>query len=243
MSHLMSLCLFFLFSLILAAPLGTRTVFDPPILNPTADSVWTVGEVETVTWNATGIPAGVTGMIMLGFLTPDSEHLSVTLASGFNLTDEKVNVTVPAVVSRTNYIVVLFGDSGNASPEFTIQGLNSTSASGSASSSSTKRTSTGTFIGTPTSVGTSATPIASASSSAPLSTATAPSSLSAVIAPSSSPAALQSSSSSLPSSSLSTSSSPVTSPSPSPSNNAGWSTNKLMTYQVLLAPAVLLLVL
>jgi hypothetical protein len=35
-----------------------------------------------------------------------------TLASGFNLTDEKVKVTVPAVVSRTSYIVVLFGDSG-----------------------------------------------------------------------------------------------------------------------------------
>ncbi|KAJ7505130.1 hypothetical protein B0H11DRAFT_2186623 [Mycena galericulata] len=141
MAPLMSLCLFFFFSFILAAPLDTRTVYAPPITNPTSSSVWTVGEVETVTWNATGIPAGVTGQIQLGYLTPGNEHLSVILASGFNLTDEKVNVTVPAVVSRTNYIVVLFGDSGNISPTFTIQG--STSASGSASTG-TSLTLTGT---------------------------------------------------------------------------------------------------
>ncbi|KAJ7442613.1 hypothetical protein FB451DRAFT_1297020 [Mycena latifolia] len=230
MSSLMSLCLFFFFSFILAAPLDPRTVYDPPILSPTSDSVWVVGEVETVTWNATGIPAGVTGMIRLGYLTPDSEHLSVTLASGFNLTDEKVNVTVPAVVSRTNYIVVLFGDSGNASPEFTILASNGTSASSAAASSTPSSTST------PTSknAGASATPsppIATASSSAPISTATTPSSSTS-----------GSSSSSLPTSSLPTSASPVTSPIPSPSNNAGWSTNKLLTYQILVAPAALLLV-
>ncbi|KAJ7133004.1 hypothetical protein C8R46DRAFT_923624 [Mycena filopes] len=128
--------LFFLFSLALAAPFHGRSVFDPPITSPTAESVWKVGDVETVTWqvhspltlysssshtdfrDATGIPAGVTGRIMLGFLssTSEGEHLSVTLASGFNLTDAKVDVTVPPVVSGTEYIIVLFGDSGTCVP-------------------------------------------------------------------------------------------------------------------------------
>ncbi|KAJ7134795.1 hypothetical protein C8R44DRAFT_697636 [Mycena epipterygia] len=239
MSPLMSLCLvFFLFSFIHAAPLDPRTVFAPPILSPTAKSVWTVGAVETVTWNASGIPAGVTGMIKLGFLTSESENLSVTLASGFNLTDEKVNITVPAVVTRTNYIIVLFGDSGNASPEFTIQGLSApASASGTTSASPPTGTSS---INTPTSgkgsvSATPSPPIATASSSAPVSTATAP--------PSSAPG---SSSSAPGSSSLApgfSSSSAVTSPSPSPSNNAGWSMNKLTTYRVMVVPAALLLVL
>ncbi|KAJ7677471.1 hypothetical protein B0H17DRAFT_1079256 [Mycena rosella] len=240
MAHFMSLSLFFVFTFILAlgAPLDTRTVYAPPILNPTADSVWKVGEVETVTWNATGIPAGVTGMIMLGYLTPDSEHLSVTLASGFNLTDEKVNVTVPAVVSRTNYIVVLFGDSGNISPQFTIQGLDGTSVSGTTAASS-KAPSTG----TPTSnkAGSSVTsshPSVTALPSIPISTTTSPASSSITTSSVSSSSTLGSSSSSLP-----TSSSPTTSPTPPPSNNAGWSTNKVLAYQVLLAPAALLLLL
>ncbi|KAJ7095725.1 hypothetical protein B0H15DRAFT_964404 [Mycena belliarum] len=211
--------LFSLFSSILAAPLDTRTVYAPPITNPTADSVWKVGEVETVTWQVRSI--------MLGYLTPDSEHLSLTLASGFNLTDEKVNVTVPPVVSRTNYIVVLFGDSGNHSPEFTIQGTDGTSASSAATSS--KSASRGASSAVAPTGGLSITPtrLPTSSSSGPPA--------SALSSPSSVPG---SSSSSLP-----TSVPAVTSPSPSPSPNAGWSTNRLLTYQALMAPAVLLLVL
>ncbi|KAJ7928072.1 hypothetical protein B0H13DRAFT_1969213 [Mycena leptocephala] len=234
MPHLMILCLFLFFSVILAAPLDSRTVFDPPITSPTAQSIWKVGEVQTVTWNATGIPAGVTGKIMLGYLSPDSEgeHLSDTLASGFNLTDEKVKVTVPAVVSRTSYIVVLFGDSGNISPEFTIQGLSSSSAS--ATSSKPSSASTGS-ISSPTQ-SLSNTPSPPISASFPASPSSAPTSsapISTATAPSSGPA----SSSSL----LPTSTSPVSSPSPSPSNNAGWSMNTLKTYQVMMTAVVVLL--
>ncbi|KAJ7245023.1 hypothetical protein B0H12DRAFT_795021 [Mycena haematopus] len=113
MSRLTILCLFLFFSAILAAPLDSRTAYAPPITSPNAQSVWKVGEVETVTWNATGIPAGVTGQVQLGYLDPNSEgeHLSTILATGFNLTDEQVNITVPSVVTRTSYVIVLFGDS------------------------------------------------------------------------------------------------------------------------------------
>ncbi|KAJ7796186.1 hypothetical protein B0H14DRAFT_82860 [Mycena olivaceomarginata] len=138
MSRLTIICLFMLFSVILAAPLDSRTVFAPPITSPTEQSVWKVGQTQTVTWDATGIPAGVMGKIQLGYLDPNSpgEHLSTILATGFNLTDEKVQITVPSVVTRSSYIVVLFGDSGNISPQFTIQGSSSSSASPSSASTS-----------------------------------------------------------------------------------------------------------
>ncbi|KAJ6621845.1 hypothetical protein B0H10DRAFT_2016042 [Mycena sp. CBHHK59/15] len=225
MSPLMSLLSLLVVVLVNATPLEIRTVYAPPITSPTADTVWTVGEVETVTWNATGIPAGVTGMIMLGYLTPGNEHLNQTLASGFNLTDEQVKVTVPAVVSRTNYIVVLFGDSGNTSPEFTIQGSSSSTTSNVEASTAAA---TETFsIATPTSSGsktvTRSPPIATGSFSPPLSAATNPSSSSA------SPSSLTTS--------------PSAAVSPSPSNNAGWSSNRLNACQVAMAPLALLLLL
>ncbi|PCH39997.1 hypothetical protein WOLCODRAFT_98097 [Wolfiporia cocos MD-104 SS10] len=119
------------------APLNfdTRDVVDPPIISPNASTVWKVGEKVTVTWNTSGIPSsGVTdkdGMVVLGYLTVASEHLMIDdpLAQGFPLTDGKVSFVVPSVPTRTNYIVALFGDSGNISPTFTILGDNSTSTS------------------------------------------------------------------------------------------------------------------
>ncbi|TFY71067.1 hypothetical protein EVG20_g1926 [Dentipellis fragilis] len=50
------------------------------------------------------------------------------LADDFDLHSGTVEITVPNVASGTNYIVVLFGDSGNASPQFTISGGSSSSA-------------------------------------------------------------------------------------------------------------------
>ncbi|KAJ7021583.1 hypothetical protein C8F04DRAFT_1273439 [Mycena alexandri] len=236
MSPFMSLCIFLLFSVatILAAPLDSRTVFAPPITSPTAQTVWKVGAVETVT-NATGIPAGVTGKIMLGFLssTSEGEHLSATLASGFNLTDQKVDVTVPSVAPGTQYIIVLFGDSGNLSPTFTIQGPSPSTSSGGTPTSAESSPSTGTSSAgsqTREDISTLPTPpIATRSSSGPISTSTAPPSPSGTSSPS------------LPTSSAPALSAPASSPSPSPNTSAGWSMNKLKTYQLLMAPAVLLL--
>ncbi|EJC97887.1 uncharacterized protein FOMMEDRAFT_97900 [Fomitiporia mediterranea MF3/22] len=109
-------------------------VYNPVITYPTAGVVWAVGETREITWNADDIPQEVkdtTGTIVLGFNENDSENLDLAhpLATGFKLTDEKVNVTVPDVADRSDYIVVLFGDSGNASPEFTINGGSSSSSS------------------------------------------------------------------------------------------------------------------
>jgi len=46
------------------------------------------------------------------------------LAQGFNLTDAAVTFDIPcdeSIVARSDYIIVLMGDSGNASPMFTLE--------------------------------------------------------------------------------------------------------------------------
>ncbi|KAK0188062.1 hypothetical protein F5146DRAFT_740583 [Armillaria mellea] len=126
-----------------ALPLISRDVISPPITSPTAGAVWTVGQTVTVTWNTTVIPPAsqVTnpiGKIVLGHQANDSLNLDLDhpLASNFQLTDGQVDITVPDVEPRDDYIIVLFGDSGNTSPEFTIQRSASSSSSGAPASSS-----------------------------------------------------------------------------------------------------------
>jgi len=101
-------------------------VFSPPITSPRAGDRWQVGSLQTVTWDTSNIPPSGKnngGTILLGFNDGsgsenlDSDH---PLASGFLLTAGSHQITVPQVQNRTHYFVVLFGDSGNMSPEFTI---------------------------------------------------------------------------------------------------------------------------
>jgi len=71
--------LFALFGSTYAIPVTSRDVFDPPVTNPNADTVWTVGSTQTVTWDTSSLPAASQlispGMIVLGFLANDSENL------------------------------------------------------------------------------------------------------------------------------------------------------------------------
>ncbi|KAJ7600814.1 hypothetical protein C8J56DRAFT_18758 [Mycena floridula] len=141
-----TICLFFLLH-VCAVPL-IRTVIDPPITSPTAKTIWKVGQQETVTWDTSSIPkdpkevTNPNGTLVLGFLTSTSENLMLAtpLAKGFKLTDGNVTITVPSVVTRDNYIVVLMGSSGNASPKFIIQGTGGTGASSVKSSSASVST-------------------------------------------------------------------------------------------------------
>ncbi|KDQ62523.1 hypothetical protein JAAARDRAFT_701189 [Jaapia argillacea MUCL 33604] len=100
-------------------------VYSPPITSPTAGQIWPKGSIQTVTWDTSNIPSekeNSTGLLLLGYEQNGSENLNIAqpLASGFLLSTGSVQVTVPNVVTRFDYIVVLFGDSGNTSPEFTI---------------------------------------------------------------------------------------------------------------------------
>ncbi|KAH8114372.1 hypothetical protein DFH11DRAFT_210849 [Phellopilus nigrolimitatus] len=119
-------------SLIFAAPAAVKTgkpnvniVYNPTITSPLSGTVWNGGEKQQVTWSVADIPdeeKNSTGTLLIGYLENDSENLNIAqpLATGFKLTDAAVSITVPTVAERTDYIVVLFGDSGNASPQFTI---------------------------------------------------------------------------------------------------------------------------
>ncbi|KAH9949857.1 hypothetical protein B0H21DRAFT_687892 [Amylocystis lapponica] len=102
-------------------------VYSPDITSPKVGDLWTVGQNQTVTWDASKVPQtneNSTGLLLLGYEDDPSagEHLDIKdpLAVGFPISAGTVSFTVPNVTDRSDYIVVLFGDSGNASPKFTI---------------------------------------------------------------------------------------------------------------------------
>ncbi|KAI8994257.1 hypothetical protein BD414DRAFT_411938 [Trametes punicea] len=120
----------------------TEIVYRPHITSPKAGDVWPVGTTQTVTWDTSDIPDDAknqTGLILLGYLEDGDtdEHLGVDhpLASNFPITAGSVEVTVPDVKPRDDYVAILFGDSGNASPKFTITNSSLPGLSGSASAS------------------------------------------------------------------------------------------------------------
>ncbi|ESK95822.1 hypothetical protein Moror_12434 [Moniliophthora roreri MCA 2997] len=125
-----------------ALPLEPRIVFNPKITSPNEQTVWEVGSQQSVTWDPTGLPdETLTGQAILGFLEGDSpnEHLMLDnpLAKSFLIKDGKAEITVPDVPERDSYIVVVFGDSGNASPRFTIKGGSGNPTSSTAAPSTT----------------------------------------------------------------------------------------------------------
>ncbi|TDL17212.1 hypothetical protein BD410DRAFT_776335 [Rickenella mellea] len=142
-----------------AGPLLGRTVWDPPITSPDASTVWTVGSKETVKWDISSKPQVVSsfsGTLVLGFLdNTEGEHLMLDspLAQGFNLTDATVDIVVPNLPARNDYIVVLMGDSGNASPKFTIANSSIENPASSSSSSLTTPTAPPSIQHTPTTAG------------------------------------------------------------------------------------------
>ncbi|KAH9851823.1 hypothetical protein C2E23DRAFT_732406 [Lenzites betulinus] len=113
----------------------TEVVFRPQIISPAAGTVWPAGSVQTLTWDTSNIPEDAknqTGLALLGYIVGNTtdEHLDVAnpLATGFPITAGAANVTVPDVPARDDYVVVLFGDSGNTSPKFTITNAEATSS-------------------------------------------------------------------------------------------------------------------
>lgn len=103
-----------------------RIVFSPTIVYPTAGTQWKVGQHVNVTWDVSHLPKelkNATGLIRLGHIEggDSNEHLANTLADKFLLRTGNVTFTVPDVERRNDYVVVLFGDSGNHSPKFSIQ--------------------------------------------------------------------------------------------------------------------------
>lgn len=112
-----------LFSCVLCAPLSAvmkRDVWVPTITSPTSESTWVVGKKFYVTWDTSSKPAQVTNPDGKVYLRQGDATQSDPIATGFSLDDGQVEVTVPADTTPGDYMVVLFGDSGNWSGEFPI---------------------------------------------------------------------------------------------------------------------------
>ncbi|KZT73859.1 hypothetical protein DAEQUDRAFT_721322 [Daedalea quercina L-15889] len=109
-----------LFALVSAFPVR-RDVWDPQILSPNASTVWVVGQTYNVTWNTTDAPAHITNSIGTVVLaTNGTEDYENPLAANFSILLGSISITVPDVEPGSDYAIVLFGDSGNFSPDFTI---------------------------------------------------------------------------------------------------------------------------
>jgi hypothetical protein len=104
-----------------AAELDTRDVFVPPVTYPHAGTVWTVGQHHNVTWDTSGRPVNITNSIGRIMLNKGGIASPLILNDNFSILLGRIEVTVPWVLPGSDYQLVLFGDSGNFSPKFTIQ--------------------------------------------------------------------------------------------------------------------------
>ncbi|TFK24386.1 hypothetical protein FA15DRAFT_592484 [Coprinopsis marcescibilis] len=116
-----------------ARELSERDVVVPRIIKPDAGSIWPVGSVQTVVWDITQLPptddeiTNLQGRVILGRDTGDSLNLDFEnpLAQGFHIRLGRINITVPNVPPRPDYLIVLMGNSGNTSPSFAITRIDS----------------------------------------------------------------------------------------------------------------------
>ncbi|KAH9928443.1 uncharacterized protein BXZ73DRAFT_48470 [Epithele typhae] len=112
---------------VLAAPApyevqGKRDVFVPPVLYPRSGTVWTKGQRHNVTWDTSNAPTQITNKQGIVQLRKGDTATPLILAADFDILLGRIEVTVPWVVPGSDYSIVLFGDSGNFSPTFTING-------------------------------------------------------------------------------------------------------------------------
>ncbi|KAJ7103865.1 hypothetical protein C8R44DRAFT_715949 [Mycena epipterygia] len=100
----------------------TRDVFTPPVTYPHAGTVWYVGQTHNVTWDTSDHPVNITNKIGRIMLRKDGLTTPVILQENFSILLGRIEVKVPWVEDGNDYQLVLFGDSGNFSPLFTING-------------------------------------------------------------------------------------------------------------------------
>ncbi|KAI0656573.1 hypothetical protein C8Q70DRAFT_1010140 [Cubamyces menziesii] len=102
------------------ADMEKRDVWDPQLLYPHAGTIWYKGQTHNVTWDNSNPPSDLTDPVGLILLKAGSTATPLILADGFNILDGRVEVTVPWVLEADDYSLVLFGDSSNVGPQFTI---------------------------------------------------------------------------------------------------------------------------
>ncbi|EJD54052.1 hypothetical protein AURDEDRAFT_24311, partial [Auricularia subglabra TFB-10046 SS5] len=110
----------------IAAPLRTphepRSVWDPRVMTPHTGTVWKRGATHAVKWDASHPPKdGVSNGSAIYLRKGDMTLMEHPLAEGFDLHKGHQNVKIPGdIAPGEDYRIVLFGDSGNWSEQFTI---------------------------------------------------------------------------------------------------------------------------
>ncbi|KAI0086234.1 hypothetical protein BDY19DRAFT_862356, partial [Irpex rosettiformis] len=97
-----------------------RDVWTPRVLYPHSGTVWYSGQRHNVTWDLSSQPGEITDTIGFLLLRVGTSETPVIVGYNFPLVNGRVEITVPDVLSGDDYSLVLFGDSGNWSEEFTI---------------------------------------------------------------------------------------------------------------------------
>ncbi|KAG9227752.1 hypothetical protein PLEOSDRAFT_1113484 [Pleurotus ostreatus PC15] len=118
-SAVLSLLVVALASIVFARP---TQIYVPPLTSPSAGTSWKAGGRYNVTWDTSKPPEDITNdrgrVVLARDGLQDHAH---PLAEGFLILDGRVEVTIPKDVQPGNaYQLVLFGDSGNYGPRFTI---------------------------------------------------------------------------------------------------------------------------
>ncbi|KAI3619446.1 hypothetical protein WG66_012812 [Moniliophthora roreri] len=101
-----------------ASPHERRGVWNPPITSPDAKTVWCVGKKVKVTWHE---HQGHAQRKQRHSSHYSSQTKTLKDFDSFKLEKGTVDITVPDVKDGKDYTITLFGDSGNKSPNFTIQ--------------------------------------------------------------------------------------------------------------------------
>ncbi|KAL5520799.1 hypothetical protein ACEPAF_2802 [Sanghuangporus sanghuang] len=112
----------------LAAPAANiaRDIWSPKVLTPNEEVGWVIGTLANVTWDTSNPPAVISNgsrvqLVKGGIpLASGPGSTSEPLAEDFDLLAGFVEVTVPDIEPGNDYQVVLFGDSGNIGPLFSI---------------------------------------------------------------------------------------------------------------------------
>ncbi|KIY50335.1 hypothetical protein FISHEDRAFT_17692, partial [Fistulina hepatica ATCC 64428] len=102
--------------------LTERDVFVPKIFTPSQGDAWVVGQKYNVTWDTSTAPSQITNTNGRIFLRKGDKTLTnEPLAQDFDILLGHYEVATPAVTPGDDYRVVLFGNSGNWSPQFSIR--------------------------------------------------------------------------------------------------------------------------
>jgi len=101
-------------------------VYNPRITEPTETTLWKAGTVEVVSWETSDAPSSISNnghVVLKPIATGDSRPELQHLAGPFDLRTGQISVTLPEDLVSGQYRIILFGDSGNESDEFHIDGV------------------------------------------------------------------------------------------------------------------------